>query len=658
MELRTDLNRTCHRGLKRTILALALALPFGARVALADNAFDFNIGPQPLESALRAFIEQSHVDLLYSPDRVRGLRTGGVSGTHEPADALQLLLAGTGIGVERNDNAYLLVNAGALPQRGEVLPSITVTATRTEREILDVPASVSVVTAKEIERQPAVKPEDLLRSVAGVDMPDKASIGVPIVPIIRGAGLSYAGSTTQLLLNGMAAEPIGQPSRNYWYPINLNNIERVEVVRGPASVLYGPSAMGGVVNIITKRGAGDPYASAKMGGGSHNARRLSVGAGGSFGDFDLQLNARSYETDGFKPLPESPAPYATLPFPFTDLEDRGGKESQYDARVTWWQDADSDLSIGLQHYDNEGDWLGGHPNYRADNEGDTIDLAYRTRFAGGQELKAKFLIADTSTWFFNDMYYFTGSLDETKREHETRQTRAADVQLDFHPVPGNTLTVGAVYSDDDVKYDTYSAGGAALTASRRNKSRQYGVLVQDEHHFERLTLTAGARHDKYEFYDDVRNGTDYPESDDAVFTPRLGVSYRLQEGVALYGSAGTAYIPAPNSLKYRSGGTWLNNPDLKPEKAISYEAGVKFGTPDDIVDGSVAVYHSTYKDRITSAMVGPQMQYQNIGKIQAAGDEVELKGRPARFWQLFFNYTFTDAEITENPSNTAWEGNT
>ncbi|MFA5628029.1 MAG: TonB-dependent receptor [Thiohalomonadaceae bacterium] len=658
MELRTDQRRPRSHGLKHTILALALALPFGVSVALADNAIDLNIGPQPLESALRAFIEQSHVDLLYSPERVRGLHTDGVTGVHEPADALHLLLTGTGIGVERSDDAYLLVNAETISHRGEMSPTITVTATRTERDVLDVPASVSVVTAKEIEQQHASKPEDLLRSLPGVDIAYKDGVAVPNVPILRGSGLSSAGSTTQFLLNGMPVEPIAEPVRNYWYSINLDNVERIEVVRGPSSVLYGPSAMGGVINVITKRGAGEPHAFARVGGGSHNAHELTVGAGGSFGDFDLQLNARTYETDGFNQLPETPAPYASFPFSFTDLDSRGGKESKYGARLTWWLGVDTDLSFGIQHYDNEGDWLGGHPNYRAENEGNTYDIAYNTRFAGGQELKVKLLSTNSSWWQTYDMYYFTGSLDETKRSHESRKSRSADVQLDLHPVEGNTLTLGTTYSDGDIVWDNYSPGGAALTSSNSHKSRQYGALIQDEHRFDRLTVTAGVRYDKYEFYDDLRSGTAYPDSDDTVATPRLGLSYKLREGLALYGSAGTAYIPAPNSLKYRSGGIWLDNPDLKPETAVSYETGVKFASPNNGVDGSVAVYQSTYKDRITSAMVGSQMQYQNIGEIQTSGVELELKGRLAKFWQPFFNYTYTDAEITENPSNTAWEGNT
>jgi len=657
VELRTDLCRSTSQGLKRIALALALALPLNAKVALASNAIDFSIGPQPLESALRAFIEQSHVDLLYSPDRIRGLRTGGVTGALAPADALQLLLAGTGIGVERNDGAYLLVNTGAPPQRGEVPLSITVTATRTEREILDVPASVSVVTAKEIEQQRAAKPEDLLRSLPGVDMAYKDGVAVPNVPILRGSGLSSAGSTTQFLLNGMPLEPIAEPVRNYWYSINLDNVERIEVVRGPSSVLYGPSAMGGVINVITKRGAGEPHAFARVGGGSHNARELAAGAGGSFKDFDLQVNARTYETDGFKQLPETPPPYAAFPFSFTDLDNRGGKERKYGARLTWWLDDDTDLSLGVQYYDNEGDWLGGHPNYRAENEGDTYDIAYNSRFAGGQELKVKLISANSSWWQTYDRYFLTGSLDETSRSHESRKTRSADAQLDLHPIEGNTLTLGGTYSDGDIVWDDYSAGGAALISSSSRKSRQYGALVQDEHRFDRLTVTAGARYDKYEFYDDVRSGTPYPDSDDTVATPRLGLSYKLREGLAFYGTAGTAYIPAPNSIKYRSGGIWLDNPDLKPETAVSYEAGVKFASLDGGADGSAAIYHSTYKDRITSAMVGSQMQYQNIGEIQTAGIEFELKGRLARSWRPFFNYTYTDAEITENPSNTAWEGN-
>lgn len=660
MELRTDQRRPRPHGLKRTILALALALPFGVQVALADTAIDFSIGPQPLESALRAFIEQSHVDLLYSPDRVRGLRTGGVTGVHEPADALQLLLVGSGVGVERNGDAYLLVNAEAVTQRGELLPSIAVTATRTEREVFDVPASVSVVTAEEIERQHAAKPEDLLRSLPGVDVTYMSSPASAGIPILRGLGQSFAGTTTQSLLNGMPVEPLAITRRYLWNLVDPGQIERIEVVRGPSSVLYGPSAMGGVINIITKRGSGEPFARVSAGGGSHNSRSVAASAGGSFGDVDVFLGANTYQTDGFEQLTETPAPWQPwYPSGYTDLAGRDGKEKKVNARLTWWAGENTDVSAGVHYFENEGAVLGGHPNYRVEQEGMAFDVGLNHRYSGGQILKAKLALSDMSApkrTFDENSWYGDGSLALVAYDREDERSASAEVQLELHPLPGNVLTLGSTWWDGEYKTTEYDPSGA-VTWEGQHKSRTYGVFAQDEHRFDRLTATVGGRYDVYEHYGFEQNGATRPDADDSVVTPRVAFNYRLRDELALYASAGTAYIPAPNSLKYRGGGIWLDNPELKPETATSYELGIKFQSAERLIDGSAALYHTTFKDKIAVATVGAQRQFQNLGETQVRGLELELSSRLGDRWRPFFNYTYTDSEITRNPTDPSLEGN-
>lgn len=660
MELRTDQRRPRSHGLKHTILALALALPFGVSVALADNAIDLNIGPQPLESALRAFIEQSHVDLLYSPERVRGLHTDGVTGVHEPADALHLLLTGTGIGVERSDDAYLLVNAETISHRGEMSPTITVTATRTERDVLDVPASVSVVTAEDISRQHVTNPEDVLRSLPGVDVTYMSGPGAAGIPILRGLGQTFAGTTTQSLLNGMPVEPLAITRRYLWHLVDPAHIERIEVVRGPSSVLYGPSAMGGVINVITKRGSGEPFAQVQAGGGSHNSRSLAASAGGSVGNLDLYLGASTYQTDGFKQLTETPAPWeASYPFGYTDLDGRDGKEKKFNARLTWWASEDTDISAGVSQFSNEGAVLGGHPNYRTEQEGTVFDMMLSHRYAGGQVLKAKLAQSDMSApkrTFDENYWYGDGSLAEAAHDREDENTVSAEVQVELHPVLDNTLTLGGTWWDGKYETTEYDPAGT-VTWEMQHKSRTYGVFVQDEQRFNRLTMTIGGRYDIYEHYDFESGGVARPDADDKVFTPRIAFNYNLRDRLALYASAGTAYLAAPNSLKYRNSPWWLDNPDLKPETATSYETGVKFRSVGGILDGSVALYHTIFKDKIASAKVGTKWQFQNLGETRVRGLELDLNTHLGEYWRPFLNYTYTDSEITKNPSNPAWEGN-
>ena len=153
---------------------------------------------------------------------------------------------------------------------GIKLEEVVVTATKTERKVTEVPASVTVITAEEIEAMQVTKTEDILRNIEGVDVRGFGGIN-PGEVTIRGIRGSFTGATTQILVNGLPIEPIQLNSRFSWNLISPDDIERIEIVRGPTSALYGPNAVGGVINIITKKGKGKPSVNVDTGYGSHNA---------------------------------------------------------------------------------------------------------------------------------------------------------------------------------------------------------------------------------------------------------------------------------------------------------------------------------------------------------------------------------------------------
>jgi outer membrane receptor protein involved in Fe transport len=650
---------TIFRVFKYGAFALVLSLLFGISSAFADEPVQFDIGPQSLEMALKAFMEQSRADLLYPADRVQGLHSNGVSGVREPEEALRLLLIGSGLEIERQGEAFLLIDSEAAVPRGEIASTITVTATRTERDLLEVPASVSVVTAEDIERQHATKPEDALRSLPGLDLIYMAGDASASIPVLRGLGQSFAGTTTQAYLNGMPVEPLAITRRYLWYTVDPSAIERIEVVRGPSSVLYGPSAMGGVINVITKRGGGEPFAEVVLGLGSHDGHSARLSAGGSAGDFDAYLSASFKETDGYKELTEPPAPWAAwYSSDYADLDGRDSESKKLNGRLTWWISDDTDLSFGAYRFENEGATLGGHPNFRVDQEGTVYDAALTHRFSSGHMVKGKLAYSDVSApkRTYDDIAWGGTGLELVGWDDEYEESLAVDLQLDLKLLPNNTLTVGGTWWDGKYTGAEYDTSDVEVW-SGEHKSLTYGIFVQDEHRFDRLTVTLGGRYDVYEHYDYESNGVGLPDADDEVFTPRIALNYRLDKGLSLYGSAGTAYIPAPNNLKYRVSPMWLNNPGLKPETSTSYEIGVKFRTLANALTGSAALYQTVYEDKIAVAMVGAQRQFQNLGETRVNGFELDLRYQLGEYWEPFFNYTYTDSEITKNPSDTSLEGN-
>lgn len=646
-----------------SVLTLGAVLMSGS-VSAADEWIPFDIAPQNLSSALKELAVETDVQMLYASELVQNLSSRGVVGTYTKEEALRRLLDGTGITFKRSgDNTYILQRLSdddPLRQgsRSE-LPTMVVTATRTERDVREVPASVTVITAQEIEEQHAVTPEELLKNVEGVDLKVSAG-GLPAEVLLRGLPSTFAGTTTQYLVNGLPVEPILISNRIAWQLVAPEDIERIEVVRGPASALYGPNAAGGVINIITKEGEGRPSASVKLGAGSHDSYSASVSAGGSVDKFRYRIGARQFKTDGFRALRE-PDPWGGL-----DLDGRDSEDKNLNARIGYSLTDDQEISLGYLYFDSEGAWLGGHPNYRWSRDGYAADLSYRNRISDRLEIKAKLLDADYTTARTFDWDYWgdLGNLALAERDREEEKARGGEIQTDIRILNNNTLTLGASYNIGELSFEAEDDTGAP-TGSTSAKSSVLGFYAQDEHKFgNRVILTLGGRYDKYKFYDTVSDDVEFPDSEDNVFNPRAGIRVKVAEKTSVYASAGRAYLPALNTLKFRRGGSsctsWCDNPDLKPERSTSYELGMDQEDIGGFLNAKAAVFHTTYTDKITAISLGANFwprQFQNIGEIEVNGLEVALNGAFGEYWYPFFNYTYTDAEITENPSEPATVGN-
>lgn len=541
-------------------------------------------------------------------------------------------------------------------EKGIKLDEVVVTATKTERKAEEVPASVTVITAEEIKAMRVTKTEEILKNVEGVDLRLHGDF-TPGDVSLRGIPGTFAGATTQILVDGLQVEPILITRRKALQLISPDEIERIEIVRGPASALYGPNAVGGVINIITKKGKGTPSLDVAAGYGSHNAKSLGASAGGSLERLNFRIGASEYETDGYKPYPTRDPRW----FDQVDLEGRGWKDRKYNAQVGYEISKDSDISMRFNAFDIEGDFYGGRPYQKWDMDGNTIGLQYRNRVSNILDLKVNANTAD----------YNRSSTEDNKttfalasRGKENEDAWLGEVQADLRLFAGNTLTAGVSYSTGGLKMQRENAAGT-LVMDMRSKSEVQGYYLQDEQKFgEKVILTVGGRYDKFRLFDDKRlsGGTykDFPETDDDVFNPRGGIRLNMTKDTSLWAAAGTAYTPAMNTLKYVGFASFHDNPDLKPEKSTSYEIGVdqKFG---GFLKGKATLYQTKYDDRITAVNATidgvTKRQYQNIGETVTKGAEVGLEAVLADYWFPFINYTYTDAEITKNPADTTIEGN-
>ena len=217
----------------------------------------FAIPPQPLADALVSYSRATGVNLVYDGAIARGLRSPGVRGSHSPAAALQQILAGTGLNYSFTDARTVVLTAPLATPRastaadGLVLDEVTVTAARAARPISEIPASVQVVERQEIQRQ-----LEMTRNPAAVLQ--KLVPGFSVTnQTISSASETFRGRDMLVMIDGV---PLNTPLRDVSRMLallDLNSVERVEVVAG-ASSLYGSGATGGTINFITKQAEAGP----------------------------------------------------------------------------------------------------------------------------------------------------------------------------------------------------------------------------------------------------------------------------------------------------------------------------------------------------------------------------------------------------------------
>lgn len=277
---------------------------------------NFNIGAQPLGAALNAFAEAAGWQVSFQTELAADTHSSGVSGTHAPEEALQTLLAGTGLKYRvTGERAVTLIRSGsaagvagpilaqptpvepvgessAVPKSKPVkVPEIVVkdvkgrdgrsytaeeatSATRIPAPIQDIPRSIEVVTRQVIEDQKVIRMSDALRNVSGTSMPSTQG-GRAGDFMIRGFR-----SDLNVFKNGFRDDStFGSRAAR-----DVINLENIEVVKSPASFLYGRTDPGGVINQITKAPLKDPYYSAEMIVGSYNLYRPTVDIGGPLND--------------------------------------------------------------------------------------------------------------------------------------------------------------------------------------------------------------------------------------------------------------------------------------------------------------------------------------------------------------------------------------
>jgi len=516
------------------------------------------------------------------------------------------------------------------------LDEVVVTATRTEEDIDKISSNVTVITQEDIKKSTATTVQDLLRNEAGIIIRDLYGTGTKSTVDMRGFS---RGLNTAILMDGRKLNEIDLSGVD-WNTIPLENIERIEIVRGSESVLYGDNAMAGAINIITKKGyAMTPEVMLDARAESYNGH---TGIGTLTGGTDkiaYFFFLKHRQTSGYRENSDfTAADMSTrLNFKITDY-------LAFDFAAGYHTD-DQGLPGGLTESEVN------HDRRQSTKPDDHVDFDQRyidtkANFALGTWGDLELGYSYNNKKFDSDLFFF-GSPFNTRRDTSTSGIKAK-LTVDTRPFNFRNLVVAGVdYYDSDV--DNRTSGFGTTTYSEISKS-DTGLYIQDEFFIsDKISLSLGYRYADTRFDDTVSGFTSV--SDEQKFTEeayRAGATFNYANGSKIFVNYAKGYrLPTTDEL-FDFTGTITN---LKPEKSDTYEAGIvhAFGKR---LQAHLTLYTMDVRDELFFNPIGGQLGFgtnENLDKTRHAGVETGFTAVVTDAVSVFGNFTYTDVTFKSGP---------
>ncbi len=521
------------------------------------------------------------------------------------------------------------------------LEEVVVTATRDVQEVRKIPANVSVITKKEIDQSNAQTVVDLMRSEAGLVVRDFYGTGKTASVDIRGFG-ETAPLNTLVLVNGRRVNEIDLSGVD-WTQIPLDQVERIEIVRGAGTVQYGDNAVGGVINIITKKPEKPISAGAEAVFGSYHLHKESGFVSGRWGPLSAILNADYNATKGYRENG------------FLRAKDVGGKLIY---------EAIEDLSFSLSgsfHKDDTGlpgglpreaiDLLGRRATLTPDNQTETEDgygaLGIKAKLGnwGRTEMDLSYRHREVDNFLDFPASFYTYQDQRRLRTWGVTPRYILEKPLgDF----SNKLTAGLDYYNSDTLVDSETIFFGFPSVSQSDvKKESTGIYLLDEFSIlSNLILSLGYRHEwvKYKVSQETPEAKD--ETTDREPAYSLSIDY-------LFGKKSSAFFSVKRSFRFPVTDElilvypdFMVNPVIKPQIGYHYEAGVRLSFIDQI-EANVTLFWIDLHDEI---FFNPAtFTNENYPKTRRQGFEAGLKLTPLEWLSLWGNYCHVEPRLRGGP---------
>ncbi len=512
--------------------------------------------------------------------------------------------------------APVLVSAQVARDTARIAP-VVVTATGTPLATAKSPSSVSVLTGADLERQGITTVLDALRQVPGLGIVQTGSYGGATSVFIRGGESKFA----KVLVDGV---PVNDPGGAFDFStLSTDNLDRIEIVRGPASVLYGSDAMAGVVQLFTRRGAGEPRVDLSARGGGYSSYDGDVSVHGSAASVDYAVSGARHHTAGTQAF-------------------NSAFDQNVGSTLLGWHAGDADVHFSARYTDGmvqfptdgSGQTVDSNAVRRDDHLSAGLDAGYRV----SSSLDVRLSLASNSVHATTDDqpdspgdvggYYYTTGDREWRRSAELRANMVLSDEV--------SGTVGAQLERQwQTSATTSNYGPSGYTARRRNAGVFAQLLAGAS---SPVTATVGGRYDHNEAFGDF-------------FTYRAALSAAISPETHVRASYGTAFRE-PTMLENYGGGFVIGNPALTPEQAHSFDVGVEQRI-DQGTTVSATVFSNSFTNLIDYKYSATQPNYFNIARTRATGAELEGRSALTDAVSVDGSYTWLDAKVVDPGNSTA-----
>lgn len=499
------------------------------------------------------------------------------------------------------------------------LDELVVSATGTPTPAREVASSVTVITAKEIETQQRRTLSQALATVPGLSMTQIGGPGAQASLFMRGTNSNHV----KVLIDGVVANDPSSPNRAFDFGSMLtDNIERIEVLRGPQSGLYGADAIGGVISVTTKRGEGPPKLTGSVEAGSHGTFNQSVGLSGGDDRFNYALGIAHFKSEATEVTPPHLVP------PGRRINPNSYDNWSYSARLG--ASLTDTLSVNwvgrftngyLLSTENSG-WPSRPNGFRSSD-------AYQQAFTRGE------LVWDPLDGRFVNRFGIAYS-------HQDRSNRSPDAagllgiptsnigerttfdwRGDLKLVPGQLLVMGVQHDDERLRSD-----------SLRASSGNTGAYLELQSKFsDRFFLVSNIRHD----HDREFGGHTTYRIAPTFIVP--GSETKLK---ASYGTGFKAPTLSQRFIDYRPAFNFYGNPNLKPEESRGWEVGFEQPLLEDRLRVGATYFHNDIENLIDANAAGTT--YVNVGKTTTRGVEAFAALEISPEFKVRADYTFTIAK--------------